>query len=185
MSSPLPLPCPDRRPGDDPAVLLLDANVLIDFAVVRPTVLALLGASLRAVAVLPETVLEVTQLTHDDYARLGIPIEELTPEEYAAAADLADSDTPAEDDLCLAVCRSRTWILATNDGVLRKRCAHAGVSTIWGLELLLTLVKDGALSRTDAESIAWKLHEKSPRHFHKGLLAQFAVELDVIAGPRN
>ena len=185
MTSYLRLRYPDRNPGDDPPVLLLDANILIDLAKIDPAVLVLLCRSLGPVAVLPTTVAEVRQLKLDDYPRFGIPIEEPTSEEYAAATRLAAHSTPANDDLCLAACRSRDWMLATNDGALKGRCERAGVSIIRGLELLLALVEKDALSRTGAETVARRLHDDSPGYFHEKLLAWFLAELDAIAGSRG
>ena len=185
MTKYLKLRYPYRPESDDPPVLLLDANILIDFAKADVAVLAHLPRFLGPVAVLATTVREVHQLKPDDYPRFGIPVENRTSDEYAATVDSAPDLRSWKDDLCLAVCRSRAWVLATNDRVLRRHCEHAGVFTIRGLELLLALVEKDALSRTGAETVAWRLHEDSPGHYHEELLAWFFAELSAIAGPRG
>lgn len=185
MASYLLLRYPSRRHGDDPPVLLLDACVLIVLAKADAAVLAMLSRSLGPAAVLTTTVEEVRQLTPADYLRFGISIEDLTLEEHAAAAGLAAPDTPESDDMCLAACRERAWILATNDRGLRLRCELADVSTIRDLELLLALVEKGALSRARAMTLVGRIHEESPSYFPERLVARFAAELEAIAGSRN
>lgn len=185
MSKYLNIRYPYRPHSDDPSVLLLDANILIDFSKTDATVLAHLSRFLGPVAVLATTVREVHQLKPEDYARFGIPVEKLSSDEYAAAVDSARHLRSRKDDLCLSVCRSRAWVLATNDRILRRRCEHAGVFTIRGLELLLALVEKDALSRSGAEAVAWRLHDDSPGHYHEELLAWFLAELVTIAGFRD
>ena len=47
---------------------------------------------------------------------------------------------------------------ATNDKALRGECGRRAVSVLWGLEMMLYLVKEGALKPEQAAHTAWAIH---------------------------
>lgn len=160
--------------------LLLDADVLIDYAHADDGILRLVARHLAPVRVLSTTRNEVREFRNEDYSRLGITILIPTADQEEAAAGIS-SRSSLNDLLCLVVCRGNDWTLATNDRILRKVCEEYGVRTRYGLELMLDLFAIGCLPRSRAESVAERLHSRSPEHFHRGLIDWFRVQLGRIA----
>lgn len=68
----------------------------------------------------------------------------------------------------------------TNDGVLRQACSNDGVSTLFGLELMVGLVKARQLSSLDAIRIAKALHKINPHHISAAILIKFQQQLQEI-----
>lgn len=162
--------------------LLLDADVLIDFAHADRTILRLVAENFGPARVLLTTVAEVHDLTPENYPRFGIEVVAPTPAQRTAAGAIL-SQASEMDLLCFVVCRDYGWTLATNDGILRKMCERHGVRLRYGLELILDLVARGKMSRSDAESVAERLHTRSPTYFHPALLQWFRSQLDERAPP--
>lgn len=46
-----------------------------------------------------------------------------------------------QDFVCMRIADERGWGCATNDKALRRECGKRGVSVLWGLEMMLYLVK--------------------------------------------
>ena len=160
--------------------LLLDADVLIDYAHADDGVLGLVARHLARVQVLSTTRSEVREFRDEDYSRLGITVLVPTADQEETAAGIS-SRSSVNDLRCLVVCRENDWTLATNDRILRKACEEHGVRTRYGLELMLDLVAIGCLPRSRAESVAEKLHSRSPGHFHRGILDWFRSRLSRLA----
>lgn len=160
--------------------LLLDADVLIDYAHADDGILQLVARHLAPVRVLSTTRNEVREFRDEDYSRLGITLLIPTADQEEAAAGIS-SPSSLNDTLCLVVCREHDWTLATNDRILRRICKEYGVRTRYGLELMLDLVAIGCLPRSRAESVAERFHSRSPEHFHRGLIDWFRIRLSGLA----
>ena len=61
----------------------------------------------------------------------------------------------------------------TNDKRLRKACSEQDVMMLWGLELLLQLVRSKGLDASSALGIARRIHADNPRHISQTVVADF------------
>jgi len=156
--------------------LLIDANVLIDFADSDVTVLRLVVRHLAPVSVLRPVLREVTQLDATDCDRLDLSLFEPSVEQLLEAGARRRS-LSFFDRLCLIVSRDQGWACVTNDTVLRKECATEGVRTVWGLELLVGLVGARHLGNRSALTIATAIHHNNPRHISRAILSRLAERL--------
>lgn len=157
--------------------LLMDANVLIEYAHADEEILALVARHLGPTRVLSTTLSEVDEFETEDCRRLGIPIIEPTPAQRNEA-DGISSRTSRNDKLCFVACRQNGWTLATNDRLLRRLCERDEVPVRYALELAPDLFGAGQMSRPRAESVAEKFHYRSPNHYPQVILDWFRSELD-------
>lgn len=157
--------------------LLLDANVLIEYAHADEGILALIARHLGPTRVLSTTLGEVRELGAEDCRRLDISIIEPTTAQRNEAAGIP-SRTSGRDKLCFVACRQNGWTLATNDRLLRSLCERDEVPVRYALELVLDLVSISRVTRVRAESVAAKFHDRSPDYFPRGLLEWFRSRLD-------
>jgi predicted nucleic acid-binding protein len=145
-------------------ILIVDANVLIDFCQTDPSVLALVVRHVAVVNVAEPVLDEVDQLDRMAAEALGIRV--VTPDFacFTRAAQLAQrSPLQFQDWLCLLLAEAQGWICVTNDKRLRAECQQREVATLWGLELLLRLVEQGALPADSAVDIAEAIHGTNRR----------------------
>ena len=142
-------------------LLLVDANVLIDYTNTDPTVLALVARHLGPLHVPRDVVDEVAQLDENACDRLGLVVVEGTLEQLLeAGARRGGLSFP--DRMCLILARDEGWTCVTNDGRLRRACADEGVDVLWGLQLMLKLVAAGELGAEDAIAVANAIGETNP-----------------------
>ncbi len=154
-------------------LLLMDANVLIDYRDSDLEVLALVGRHVGTVHVL-STILadEVPGVAQEDCVLLGLSVIE--PElEQVVRAGAARGRLSFSDHLCLIVAADGGYACVTNDRALRTACDSAQVETIWGLELMTKLVELGNLAAGDALAVAEKIHKANPLHITADLIARF------------
>ncbi len=112
-------------------LLLVDANVLIDYAKTGPTVFTLVARHLGPVHVPRDVLGEVDQLDEDACDRLGLVLVEGTLEQILeAGAGAGGLSFP--DWMCLILARDQGWTCVTNDGRLRRACAEASVGLCGG-----------------------------------------------------
>jgi predicted nucleic acid-binding protein len=145
-----------RRP------LVIDANVLIDYLIVEPKVLAL-ARGLFGKVVVPVPVCEEVELLTDSLCQ-ELGLEQVLPSTaqlLEAAKTASRSPLSFTDCLCHLVAQEGGCICVTNDKRLRKVCERDGVPLLRGLELMLELFGAGHLSLSDAESIAWRIHQEN------------------------
>ena len=160
-----------------PAVLLADADVLIDYRESDLTILKLVAKHVGRVAVIPPVLDEVKGVTAKDCGRLGLEVVEVETEQMLRAAEV-EASVSFTDRLCLVVCREEGWTCVTNDGALQRLCKRHGVATRFGLGLMVDLVAAGALSRRRAISVGRRMQVSNPRHINTRVLARFHKELD-------
>ena len=161
---------------DRPAVLLSDANVLIDYRDSDVAILALVAQHLAPVHVLRDVVDEVDDLSLAQCGELGLRVIEVAPETLLQVEE-RPRRLSRYDRLSLHVCRENDWICVTNDRLLRRICGEHGIRTRWGLELMLDLVSAGALSASRALAAAERIHVNNPHHISRGILERFSSRL--------
>lgn len=156
--------------------LILDANVLIDFAGSELGILTLAARHLGPVCVTRPLLREVEQLDQTTCEKIGIIVIETTLDQLLEAAS-GRGPLSFEDRLCLAVARDEGAFCVTNDRRLRSECARCGVEVRWGLELMLELVEHGHLSARRAVRVARTIHEENPFHITTAIVARFEARI--------
>jgi predicted nucleic acid-binding protein len=156
-----------------PKVLLMDANVLIDYQKSDFSVLGLVSKHVGEVHVLTNIIEEVDDLEVDDCERIGLKAIEPELNQLTQAA-AKRGQLSFRDHLCLLVASEAGFVCVTNDKPLRRACTEEGVSILWGLEIMTALVRANAISATDAIQTAEKIHLSNPLHIPRKLVDQFA-----------
>ena len=156
--------------------LVVDANVLIDYANADLTVLSLVSRVMGPLHV-PDVVLDkVDQLDRHDCDQLGMRIVEPSLEQLLEAGEKRGR-LAYDDRLSLILARDNTWTCITNDKALRAECAEVGVEVLWGLQPMLTLVANGELGVEDAENVAANIHESNPAFVTEEVVEKFKSKL--------
>jgi predicted nucleic acid-binding protein len=163
-------------------LLIIDANVLIDFLKADPSVLELASIHVGAVHVPRDLLREVEGLDAARCAELGLRVVEATLTQLAEAA-APQGRLSSADTLCLVLARDYGWRCVTNDKPLRKACETAGVEVCWGLELLLEVVRAGALQVDTAEEVARAI-KASNRHITEQVLTAFLTKVRALTSRR-
>lgn len=158
-------------------LLLLDANVVIDYAISDLAVLGLVSRHLGSVYVVRTVLDEVEQIQEGDCERLGIGIVEPSLEQLVAAGAAQGVRLSFTDRLSLIVADESGWTCVTKDRALRKACRERRVPVWWGLELMLALVRAGELEADAALAVARAIHESNARHLTAEVLERFAGEI--------
>lgn len=161
-------------------LLLMDANVLIDYAKTDRQVLALVVQVLGPVYVATPVFDEVQQLTEEDARTLGLTLVEPETEMLIAAAEVRGK-LSFQDHVCLLLAQERGWICVTNDKPLQSACFTEGVRWMWGLHLLLRLVEAGEMSAEDAISKAEAIRASNPAHIKAAVVELFSRQVLEIA----
>lgn len=153
-------------------LLLMDANVLIDYAKTDRQVLALVVQVLGPVFVATPVFDEVKQLSEDDARNLGLTLVEPETEMLVAAAEVRGK-LSFQDHVCLLLAKERGWTCVTNDKPLQNACAAKDVPWMWGLHLLLRLVEAGAMESNDAIAKAEAIRASNPSHIKASVIERF------------
>lgn len=157
-------------------LMILDANVLIDYAKTDPQTLARVVRALGPVFVATPVLDEVRQLTADVLSALGVTLVEPETELLIEAAEVRGK-LSFQDQLCLLLARERGWTCVTNDKALHSACDAAGVPWMWGLHLLLRLVEAGAMGRDEAIAKAEAIRASNPTHLKAAVIERFRAQL--------
>jgi rRNA-processing protein FCF1 len=158
-------------------LLLVDANVLIDFCKTQPSLLALVAQHLGALHVASPVLDEVNELDVERAEALGIVV--VTPElAMASEAAMAAVKSPLRfaDWLCLLMAKEKSWICVTNDKRLRAECESRAVVALWGFQLLHQLVECHAMGPAEALKAAEAICNIN-RRISPAVLAAFAEKL--------
>jgi predicted nucleic acid-binding protein len=107
-------------------LLLVDANVLVDYLAAGVELLGLVARAVGPIHVVSTVLAEVEDFDADGCARVGIRVVEPTLAQAREAAEPAGRLSFA-DRLCLVVCRERGWVCVSNDKALRRACEAARV----------------------------------------------------------
>ena len=157
-------------------VLLTDADVLIDYRESEIKILELVVQHMGRVVVLAPVLDEVQGVTPAQCAQLGIEVVEVETEQLVRATEV-ESRVSFNDRLCLVACREEGWTCVTNDGALRRLCERHGVTTRFGLGLMVDLVAAGVLTRRRAMAVARQIQASNPLHINERVIQRFLEAL--------
>lgn len=159
------------------ALLVLDANVLIDYVHASRSILELAVQHLGDVFV-PEAILdEVPELSRDDCEALGMRVVTATELQMTEAAAFGRRGPLSfSDRLYLLMARDAGWICVTNDRSLRAACERELLEVRWSLRIMLDLVAMDALEASEAERIARAIADENP-FITETVLADFCAKL--------
>lgn len=167
-----------------PGLLILDANVLIDYCAAEPTILTLISRHIGQVHVPKELLEEVRALDESECERLDLRVFE--PElEMLAAAGKRRPGLSYYDHLCLLVAKQGGWTCVTNDGKLRRDCRAENVHVLWGLEPMIELVAAGHLSSADAKRVALAIQKENPVYITAAVVRAFAQKIEMRLGHKK
>ena len=156
-------------------LLILDANVLIDYAHSELRPLGLWVKRIGAVYVPRLLLREVEELSEETCRSFGMELLDPSMEQLAESAQ----DRPGlsfEDRLCLVLARDGDLTCVTNDRRLRKECDLQGVRVMWGLEIMISLVRRNNLELDHALRIAGQIHDINPGHITGKVLDRFRAK---------
>jgi predicted nucleic acid-binding protein len=156
-------------------VLVVDANVLIDYLKADESVLALMVRHVGPVYVPRDVLDEVQQLDQATCARLGLHIADGSLEQLIEAGQ-GGGGLSFTDRVCLVLARDNGWVCVTNDRRLRRACEQESVESWWGLELLLEVVDAGGLKADTAIEVAETIGRMN-RWIAGGVVATFVKKV--------
>jgi rRNA-processing protein FCF1 len=165
-------------------ILLMDANVLIDYQESDFSVLGLVNKYIGKVHVLTTIIEEVDGLDTVDCERLGLKVIEPTLNQLTRAATKR-GQLSFRDHLCLIVASDLDFVCVTNDKPLRRACTEEGVSVLWGLEIMTALVRANAMCASDAIQIAESIHLSNPLHIPRKLVNRFGRSVTDVERKRS
>ena len=150
--------------------MIMDACVLIDYMNSEPDLFKLIATYIGALYVATPILEEVDSIeSFDELEELGLlPIEPEIDDVFEATS--MDGKTSFQDNLCFLTAKRQSMTCITNDTNLRKQCTASEVPIIWGLELILELVKIGGILKKEATLIATEIHKSNPRHINQKVL---------------
>ncbi len=166
------------------ALLLMDANVLIDYLDSDRRVFRLATEHVGQIHV-PTTLLAEEIVADDvDWAALGVvAVEPSVP--MLAEAGARGGSLSFHDWLCLLMAKQHGWTCVTNDKRLRRECADVGVATVWGLELVVLLVEAHAISAAAAQGIADAIRAANPGYVTDRVMSGFRQKIQAVRGSRR
>ncbi len=157
--------------------MIMDACVLIDYMNGEPDLFKLISSHVGPLYVATPVMEEVDSINSlDEFEDLGLLPIEPDLEDVFEATEM-DGKTSFQDNICYLTAKRQGMTCITNDTNLRKQCYASDVPTLWGLELILKLVKVGGLSNKEASLIAYEIHKSNPRHISQKVLDGFIAKL--------
>jgi hypothetical protein len=156
-----------------PKVLLMDANVLIDYQKSDFSVLQLVNKHVAEVHVLTTILEEIDGLDIVDCERIGLKAIEPELHQLRRAASKR-GQLSFHDHLCLIVASDASFVCVTNDKLLRSACTGECIDVLWGLEIMTALVRADVMPAVDAIQVAEKIHHRNPLHIPRKLVDRFA-----------
>lgn len=161
-----------------PPVLLVDADVFIDYRDSDLEVLKLIGQHVGRMAVLAPVLDAVHGVTRADCRSLSVSVVEVATSRLLRAGSVdMDVSLSFNERLCFVTCREEGWTCVTNDPALRRLCERRGVPARVGLGLLVDVVAAGAVAPQRATAIAHKMQESNPLHVNERVITRFKNEL--------
>lgn len=166
--------------GKPTRLMIMDACVLIDYMNGEPDLFRLIHSYIGQIFVATPIIEEVDSINSIDELR-DLYLEPIEPEikdVFEAAA--MEGRTSFQDNLCYLTARRNGMTCVTNDTNLRSLCETAKVPTLWGLELILELVRGGGLAKQEAEHIGRAIHNSNLTHINQTVLNGFLSKLKEI-----
>lgn len=163
-----------------PAMLIADADVLVNYHESEFGVLELIKRHIGNVAVLEPVFHETGDVTPGQCEQVGVDI---VPTETAWLMQAAETSTHVSFNgyLCLLACMDKNWTCVTNDGPLRRLCIRRGVATQYSIGPVEDMVAAGALGPRRAIAIAQRMQGLHPFHANERAIARFMAELTMRA----
>jgi rRNA-processing protein FCF1 len=163
-------------------LLILDANVLIDYCSAERAILTLISENVGRIHVPTLLLEEVQALDASECDRLGLHVFE--PEmEMVSAAGKRRPGLSFYDHLCLLLTKQEAWTCVTNDGKLRRECGVDGVPVLWGLEPMIALVEMGQLTGDEAKKVARAIQAENPFYITDKVIKAFEGKIE--AAPKR
>ncbi len=163
-----------------PAILIADADVLVNYHEAGFGVLELIKRHIGKVLVLEPVFHETGDMTPGQCEQLGVDIV-ATETTWLMQAAETSTHVSFNAHLCLLACIDKNWTCVTNDGALRRLCVRRGVAAQYGIGPIEDMVAAGALTRQRAITIARRMQGLSPFHANERVIARFMAELAVLA----
>ncbi|MGE5417084.1 MAG: hypothetical protein ACM3UZ_10030 [Acidobacteriota bacterium] len=160
------------------SLLILDANVLIDFCVTDISLLSLICNYVGQIYLPTPIVDEVTDVNEDRFVEWGIKIIEPELDQVALAAGEDRSPLSFEDKICLIMAKQNGWTCVTNDKPLRQKCEEEGIPLIWGIELICILAESGGLPVNSAKEVISKIKTYNPKYITDSIVAKAFKRLE-------
>ena len=158
-------------------LLIIDANVLIDYANTDLSVLKLVANHLGPIHI-PSVVLdEVDQLSEEDCESIGLIVLE-EPVEILLAAGEKRGALSFEDHVCLLLAKENNWVCVSNDKPLHRACREEEVSVMWGFRLMIELVGMECLGKDTAMEIAQAIQISNPKHITPKIIEEFRRKIN-------
>ena len=161
----------------NPPLLILDANVLIDFHQVGVELLGLFATYLGPVFIPMEVLREARGLSLDACNAMGATIVEASFKDLTEASSEGKTRLSFEDTLCLVMARSNGWTCVTNDRALRKSCKAAGVPIKWELEAIAEINRAGGLTKEEALEYGLAIQACNAGYVNEDIMVRFKLSL--------
>lgn len=160
-------------------LLIVDANVLIDYTNNDISVLSLVSRHVGQIYV-PSVILdEVDGLNEEDCLSLGFTVVEESIEVLLSAGE-ARGALSFEDHVCLLLATENEWTCVSNDKALHGACVEESVAVMWGLRLMLELVDASHLEKDSAIDVAEAIHVSNPRHITPEIIEEFKRKVNLL-----
>lgn len=155
-------------------MIILDANVVIDFRDSDRTVLKLFSREIEELGIPAGVLIKVNEFTKEDCEELGIEI--LYPDSMELSLITPSGSLAPDDQECAVIAAGRGMKVCTNDKALRVECERKKVGLLWGLELLLILVEKKKLNKGKALRIAESIKDSNP-YITEAILTNFRSKI--------
>lgn len=163
--------------GHPARFMIMDACVLIDYMNGESDLFRLISAHIGPIYIATPVLEEVDSIKSlEELEKLGLLPIEPEMEDVFKAANM-DGRTSFQDNLCYLTAKRQSLTCVSNDRNLRTQCEISDIPILWGLELILELVKAGGLSKKEASHIAEEIHNSNPRHIGPTVLSGFLSKL--------
>jgi hypothetical protein len=144
-------------------LLILDANILIDFCKCDKTIIRLISNYVGQIYLATPVLDEIHEVNEDDCLELGIILVEPELEVTMLAAG-ERGPLSFQDNLCFLMAKQNGWTCVTNDKPLRRKCENERVPLFWGIELICILVESGGLPLKQASEIILDIKKLNPKY---------------------
>ena len=158
-------------------MIILDANVVIDFRDSDRTILRLFSCEIEKLGIPAGVLIKVRGFTKEDCEGLGIEL--LFPDSMELSLITPSGSLASDDQECAILAKHRGMKVCTNDKPLRNKCDEIDVDVFWGLELLLILVEKKKLNKGKAVKVAENIKETNP-YITQEILTNFRNKLDCL-----
>jgi len=167
-----------------PVLLILDANVLIDYCGADRSILTLISDRVGRIHVPSVLLEEVDDLDESECDRLSLHLIEPSLELLTGAGKRRPG-LSYYDHLCLLAAKEAGWTCVTNDGRLRRECGVEGVGVLWGLEPMVDLVADGHMTAPQAREVAERIHQANPLFITTEIVKRFVARVNAAAAKKG